>query len=276
MLHRMTHEALLGTPQHRAVLEAIIRHYADDARIRAIILFGSLSAGNWHPLSDLDLDIVVEDGILINPVQELQALCRSLSDLGGDGALIIPDGEEEGDVVLTSLMEFSVRYHPLATTSPNIVDQMHLLAGRIDLETVRAVGLANRVASDSSPTILISQCIRWAIEIEAAIERNRLWLAVELLHYIRANFMEIFTQARQGVRPLRFFEIEAPESLHVLLGKTLPSLNHAAIFKALVAVIGILHDDLEKLGDASLTLTNDQRRILAQLQVRMENAHLGS
>lgn len=276
MLQRIPFEALPGSPQHRNLLEAIIRHYANDARIRAIILFGSLSAGNWHPFSDLDLDIVVEDGIVINPVEELQALCRSLSDLGGDGALIIPDGDEEGDVVLSTLMEFSVRYHPLATTSPNIVDKMDLLAGRIDLETVRVAGLSNRVASQTSATILINQCIRWAIEIEAAIERNRLWLAIELLHYIRAAFMEIFTQARQGVRPLRFFETEARGSVQTLLGETLPSLNQAAILKALVAVIGILHDDLEKLGDSSLTLTNDQTRILAQLRVRMDNAHLGS
>ncbi len=276
MLQMMPLEDLPGSPQHRTVLEAIIRHYAHDARIRAIILFGSLATGNWHPFSDLDLDIVVEDGILVNSLQELQHLCQSLHDLGGDGSLIIPEGEEEGDVVLTSLMEFSIRYHPLSTTSPNIVDKMYLLAGRIDLETVRAAGLANRVASDSSPTILISQCIRWAIEIHAAIERNRLWLAVELVHRIREALMEIFTFSRLGVRSLRFFETEAPASLQILLGETLPALNHAAMYRVLVSVVDILNNDLDKFGDPSLSLTDDQKRILVQLRARMEHASPGT
>src|SRR5258708_17778006 len=127
-------EQFPGTPQHQTLLTAIIGHYANDPRIRAVILFGSLAKGLWSTLSDLDMDIVLEDGIVIDPVRELEQLCLSLTDLGGRGALIVPDGQEAGDVVLASLMEFSIRYHPLATTSPNIIDSMLLLAGRIDAE----------------------------------------------------------------------------------------------------------------------------------------------
>src|SRR5579859_833180 len=95
-----------GTIQHQALLAAIIDHYTADPRIQAVILFGSLARGSWSALSDLDLDIVVEDQAVIDPILELERLCQSLVDLGGQGALIVPNGDDAGDVVLTSLMEF--------------------------------------------------------------------------------------------------------------------------------------------------------------------------
>ncbi len=90
-------EQFPGTPQHQTLLTAIIGHYANDPRIRAVILFGSLVKGTWSALSDLDLNIVVEEGIVIDPVRELEQLCQSLDDSGGRGALIIPDGQDAGD-----------------------------------------------------------------------------------------------------------------------------------------------------------------------------------
>src|SRR5579864_3889614 len=138
-------EPLPGTHPHQTLLAAIIHHYANDPRIVAVSLFGSLARGTWTLLSDLDLDVVVADVTVIDVVPELEQLCQSFGDLGGQDALIIPDGQDAADVVLTSLLEFSIRYHPLATTSPNIIDHMVLLAGRIEAETIRAAGRSNRV-----------------------------------------------------------------------------------------------------------------------------------
>lgn len=39
-------ESLPGMPHHQAVLMAIARCYAADARMRAVLLFGSLAEGS--------------------------------------------------------------------------------------------------------------------------------------------------------------------------------------------------------------------------------------
>ena len=55
-------------PQHQALLGAVVSHYISDARIHAVIMFGSVGRGDWHPNSDLDLDIVIADGLRVDPV----------------------------------------------------------------------------------------------------------------------------------------------------------------------------------------------------------------
>jgi hypothetical protein len=58
-------------PQHRALLGAVVSHYVPDARIHAVILFGSVGRGDWHPNSDLGLDIVIVDGLRVDPDTEI-------------------------------------------------------------------------------------------------------------------------------------------------------------------------------------------------------------
>ena len=47
-----------GTPEHQALLRAIAEQYADDDRVLAVSVFGSLGRGTWDQYSDLDLDVV--------------------------------------------------------------------------------------------------------------------------------------------------------------------------------------------------------------------------
>ncbi len=137
-----------GSSQHQRLLEAIVTYYTNDPRILALIVFGSLGRGNWDPYSDLDLDVIIADDVNIHVIHELELLFKSFTDIDEHVALIIPDGEDAGDIVLKSLMELSIRYHPLRLTSPNIVDSMVVLAGHIDEATIKAAGLANRQAKD--------------------------------------------------------------------------------------------------------------------------------
>ena len=65
-------QSLPGTRRHQQLLQAILDFYADDKRILAILLFGSLGRGNWDTYSDLDLDIVMHDNVKINATQELK------------------------------------------------------------------------------------------------------------------------------------------------------------------------------------------------------------
>src|SRR5258708_8241293 len=79
-----------GTQQHQALLERVVDYYQDDHRVLAVCLFGSLVRGNWDQYSDLDLDVVIEDGVQINLLEELQALCATFQQLAANALLIFP------------------------------------------------------------------------------------------------------------------------------------------------------------------------------------------
>jgi hypothetical protein len=103
-----------GTPQQKALLKATVHHYADDPRILAVAVFGSLGRGNWDQYSDLDLDIVIADDAGIEPLPELKRLCTSFEPLGERALIIVPDGGGCGrcrpgvvDGVVSSLSPFA-------------------------------------------------------------------------------------------------------------------------------------------------------------------------
>jgi hypothetical protein len=45
----------LGSSAHQALIEHVVTHYRGDDRIAAVAVFGSVSTGAWHELSDVDL-----------------------------------------------------------------------------------------------------------------------------------------------------------------------------------------------------------------------------
>jgi hypothetical protein len=102
----------LGSPAHQPLIAHVVAHYASDDRIRAVAVFGSVGAGTWHELSDVDFDVVTEDGARVDPGAEIAALF-------GPRAVIVLAGADAADVVLDSREELSVRWHPLRTTSPD-------------------------------------------------------------------------------------------------------------------------------------------------------------
>src|SRR5690349_16425433 len=112
----MEHPAYPGTPAQQALLRAIVEQYTDDERIRAVAVFGSLGRGTWDEFSDLDLDVVTVDGLTLDVLAEVRRLCEAI---GQEPVVLLPYGADAADVVLTSLMELSIRYHPLGTTKPN-------------------------------------------------------------------------------------------------------------------------------------------------------------
>jgi predicted nucleotidyltransferase len=135
--------ALSGTSTHQTVLGALRAHFASDPRVLAFSLFGSLARGDWDDYSDLDLDVVLRDDVTIDARQEAERLVPVLATVGERIVLMLPRGQESVDLVLLPLLEISIRYHSLATTSPNIVESVMVLAGSLTTEQVRAAGIAN-------------------------------------------------------------------------------------------------------------------------------------
>jgi predicted nucleotidyltransferase len=114
----------LGSDAHHALIEQVVAHYRQDGRVRAVAVFGSVGTGTWHELSDVDLDVVTGDGVAVVPGREVGALF-------GPQAAIVVSGPDSADVVLDSVEEVSIRWHPLAATSPNICASVRVVYGRL-------------------------------------------------------------------------------------------------------------------------------------------------
>jgi predicted nucleotidyltransferase len=255
-----------GTDQHRVLLEAVVKHYQHDDRVLAVCVFGSLARGNWDEYSDLDLDVVIQDGVQIDVIEELQALCAAL----GEGALIIvPSGADSGDVVLKSLSELSIRYHSLATTSPNIVDSIMLLTGKIDIATIKAAGLANRTAPPSVSTHDVDRLLRWALEVTICLRREKFWQGVRLLQYMRDMLIDIFAYSRGYVRSSHAFDSDAGEKLQAQLAQTFPRNELSSLKECLFVILDLLENYLAELSSGQLQLTTTQRELIVTIRARL-------
>jgi predicted nucleotidyltransferase len=256
-----------GTTRHQRVLRAITSFYAADPRVLAVAVFGSLGRGNWDDFSDLDLDVVLADGVRVDPVPELERLCAALAEIGERAALVVADGPEAGDAVLESLLGLSIRFHPLATASPNIVESLHLLWGRIGEDTIRAAGLS-RGTSPPPARDLLMRCIREALAVDTALQRGRLWWAIECLQSLRGLLLALFARTHGGGRPLQTFLALAPEALQAQLGATLPEYSLASAREALRAALDLLEEGLPTLAADRVALTPADRALLRQLRER--------
>ncbi len=166
----------LGSARHRALIGEIVAFYERDDRIRAVAVFGSVGGGAWHGLSDVDLDVVIADHAVIAPQKEVEALF-------GERAKIVLVSGDAADVVLDSLEELSIRWHPLATTSPNISRTVRVVSGPITDQEVQASAEANRTSSDQQR--LLDELVRAGVGAAKAIKRQEPWNAVIAVQEMR-------------------------------------------------------------------------------------------
>ncbi len=258
---------LPGTLQHQKILQVITSYYEDDPRVLAITVFGSLGRGNWDRFSDLDLDMVIADEVEIDIEEELANLGNALVAIDEQIALLIP-GEDDADVVFKSLMELSIRYHPLASTSSNIVDSMLLLMGRIELSSIEIAGIANQELNSEPLSRELDRCVRYALETDNALRRGYLWSAIELLHYMRRCIMAMFTYSHGGKRSYQFFQKEAVQELQNRLGGTLPKYDLKSAKASLSQFMDILINDLDQLTDGKVQLTGAHSELLTAIRSR--------
>jgi Nucleotidyltransferase domain len=165
-----------GSAAHQALIARFTAQYQADRRVLAIAVFGSLTTGAWHELSDVDLDVVVADDVTIDPVAEARAI------FGSDAVIVIARGDS-ADVVLETLEELSVRWHPLRATSPNITASLTVVAGRLSGAEITAAGDANRVPPDTQR--LLDVLVREAVDAWKYHRRGRPWDAIAAVERAR-------------------------------------------------------------------------------------------
>jgi hypothetical protein len=113
-------------------------------------------------------------------------------------ALLIPRPPEEVTVVLASLMSVSVRFHPLATTSPNTCSGLRVLCGRLDQPEVEAAAEAHGRAADQRPVgDMVDIYLADAAGAEAGLARG-VWGAIDLVDRLRGWLMRILCDTHGG------------------------------------------------------------------------------
>lgn len=259
-----------GTPQHQALLRQIVSYYQDDPRVLALSLFGSLARGTWDHFSDLDLDVVVRDEVEIDVLQEVRSLCATFAAIGERAVLVVPDKTDAADVVLESLCELSIRYHPLASTSPNIVESAQVLSGSISVEEIRAAGRANVRPELAVLPDPVDSFIRLALAVDREVQRRHFWQAIPLLESMRWLIIEMFAQAHGGGRAYNVFQADAPRTLQEQLAATLPEPTLASLQRAFVQLLNIIEQEQIQLGRTH-GLSAGQQVLLARIRQRQQH-----
>jgi predicted nucleotidyltransferase len=180
----------MGSAAHQALIGRVAARYDDDPRVRTIAVFGSVGTGAWHELSDVDIDVVTADGVVIDPAAEATAI------FGRQAAIVIAD-KDSVDVVLDSLEEASIRWHPLPATSPNITASLRVVGGGLSAGQIAAAGEANRVPPDEQR--LLDILVREAVGAWKAVRRGRGWEAIVAVERVR-HALTALRGRRDGLR----------------------------------------------------------------------------
>lgn len=188
-------------------------------------VFGSVSAGTWHELSDVDFDIVIEDDARVVPADEIAAL------FGARAAVVLVRGDC-ADVVLDSAEEVSARWHTLRATSPNITATARVVAGRLTDGELVAAGEANRDEPDVER--LLDTVVRDAIGARKALLRERDWEAAAAVERVRASL----TALRGRRDGLRLRPASPAEALAALLAEIAASYELGPRRQALLSMSG--------------------------------------
>lgn len=211
-----------GSAAHQALIARFTAHYQADPRVLAVVVFGSLSTGTAHALSDVDLDVVVADDVAVDPVAEVRAV------FGSDAAIVIAHGDS-ADVVLGSLEELSVRWHPLRATSPNITASLTVAAGRLSGAEIAAAGEANRVPPDTRS--LLDVLVREAVGAWKYQRRGRPWDAIAAVERAR----HALTALRGHRDQLRPDPADPMGALAAVLAETSASFDLGPVRRTLLA-----------------------------------------
>jgi predicted nucleotidyltransferase len=211
-----------GSAAHQALIARVTAHYQADPRVLAVVVFGSLCTGAWHELSDVDLDVVVADGVTVDPVTEARAI------FGAAAVVVIARGDS-ADVVLDSLEELSVRWHPLPATSPNITASLTVAAGHLPAAAIVAAGEANRVPPDAQH--LLDVLVREAVGAWKYQRRGRHWDAVAAVERAR----HALTALRGHRDQLRLDPADPMAALAAVLAEASASFDLGPARRALLA-----------------------------------------
>ncbi len=217
--------------------------------------------------------MVVADDVRIDVLSEVTALCDSFAPINERALLVIPRDEDCADVVLASLGQFSIRYHPLSTTSPYIVESLRVLAGPLTVETIRAAGRANRATESMLLSWHLDRIVRCTIDLDTKLRRQDFWQALMVLRSMQEELLILFAATHGGERPYHAFDQLATPELQHRLGMTLHVFDHAAARAAFVSLLDLIEQDIPEFTAGQLTLNPAQREVIAAVRQRLNHGN---
>jgi hypothetical protein len=268
------HRLLPGSAHHRHLLQTIAAFYAGDDRVLAVVIYGSLGRGGGDAYSDLDLGVIVRDGVQVDVSRELAKLSAALS-AHGDPILSTADAGDAGYLIPRSLCGIAIDYTELAKVSPFVLAGCTVLAGTLDLETIRKAAAAND-KPEPALSLLVHKALWLALGADIPFQRQQFWQALTSLDRMRGTLLDIFAFSRGGKRSSHIFAETASAELQAKFGRTLPayvpnspaSASAAAGAAALSALLDLLEHDLSELSNGQLQLGPGERALIARLRAR--------
>lgn len=255
----------MGSDEHRRLLRAMAGYIARQPWALAFIVFGSVARGNWGADSDLDLDVVVTPQARLFAVEEAERMCAAMGEVM---ALTVARNREAAEVVLESLAQFSIRYHPLSATSPNILESAHVVWGDITRDDL---GLnATERAPGPETYDLLALAVRALLNAQGALARGRLWSALDSLTETREWLLTLYAEARGQARPKPAIDLDSDTHLMTALARLVPTLEPAALRDTLLAGLDLLESDaLVALSRGQARLTDGERAVLVSIRARL-------
>jgi predicted nucleotidyltransferase len=269
-----TQQSLPGTPRHQELLQRITTFYAGDERVLSLLIFGSLGRGAGDAWSDLDLVVIVRDGVHVDVSAELARLAVVLA-AEGDPVLSTADAGDAGYLIPQSLCGIAIDYTELAKVSSYVLHGCIMLAGKLDLETIRKAAAAN----DKPPApmgLLLQKALWLALGADICMRRHQFWQALPKLESVRGTLIDIYAFSRGGTRASKVFAETASADLQAKFGRTLPAFvphsataSLAAGAAALSALLDLMEHDFAELSNGQLQLGPGERTIIARLRERL-------
>ena len=272
--HQVTPNTRLpGTALHQALLTTIVEHYRGDARIAAVVIFGSLGRDDWDVYSDLDLAAIWQPDTEIDVAAEVAAISRALHDRGHP-VLFTQVAGGDGYLLLQELAGIAVSYYRPHEIDPGVADGLHVLCGSMPTDAIVAAAQANA----REPLAAIGELHRFlwlALDADIKLQRRQFWNALPTLNRMRDALVAIFAVTRGARRDYRFFEAEASTGLRATFGRTLPhydadDLNAAIRAQSVVLeqLLQMLENDLAELSNRQLVLGEGEAETIQRLRER--------
>ncbi len=192
--------------------------------------------------------------------------------IGERAVLIVPKETDAADVVLASLGELSIQHHPLAATSPNIVESVQLLSGHISVERIKTAGTNNVQPHPGIEADPVDTFLRFALAVNREVHRQRFWQALSLPNNMRTLVIEMFARAHGSGRLYSVFQAHAPRTLQEKLAATLPEPAFASLHGAFLRLLDIVELEHLLLGRTH-GLSEKQQMIFAETRRHQQSVN---
>lgn len=271
------HAILPGSSQQQRLLQTIRACYAHDDRILAVLLFGSLGQDCGDAYSDLDLEVVVRDGVSIDMSAEIERVGAAFAEIGVP-TLFTEIAGDDGYLVVDSLIGIALSYHPLKSMTPYVAEGWRALHGSLDTETIRSAASANQqVYSPLSQHV--HRALWLALGIDTIVQRRLFWRALLGLERLRSALVEIFSESRHGKRAFQVFEEQGSPELKAKFAPSFPQYfpgspvdTVRSLGNALLALLAIIEHDLDEISNDQVQLGLGERDFIDRLRRRVIQA----